>query len=529
MKITRILALAMALVMAFACTAMAESTFPLVNEPTTLKILARNTTAYPDEDYGKVTGMIKYAEMTGVTIEWENIDSSVFDTTLAARIADGTDMPDVIMKGGINNAKLNSWGDEGILIDLVPYLEEYAPNFYALMKANPALEGTITTPDGKIFGLPQVIMAPVMRVPTKMWLNSKAMAAVGKETPTTTEELYDVLLAIRDSDWNGNGEADEIPLIGTSSNIRNYFLGSFGLRNRGAHAGLVDVDPDTKELRVYATHENFRKFLEYMHRLYADKLLYQEIYTTGFDNATAQAGNQQLSCFFSTTTSAVPSEFVPDWYGVNWPMKGPDGYQMPSEVRGNVHSTGNFCITDSCPEEKIGLALRWVDYFYSEEGSQLALVGVEGQDWEYKADGQPYYTDAALATRTETMNDNTFRAQFGLWPNGKAPAAFFDNLFGAEYDPVPRTVANALMEYATDVIWPNFNWTNEESEVIGTIGTDLETYIDNSTAQIIAGEVELTDEWWNSFVKRINDMGADQLLDVYRQALERTYGEGGAY
>ena len=62
-----------------------------------------------------------------------------------------------------------------------------------------------------------------------------------------------------------------------------------------------------------------------------------------------------------------------------------------------------------------------------------------------------------------------------------------------------------------------------------TIGTDLETYIDNSTAQIIAGEVELTDEWWNSFVKRINDMGADQLLDVYRQALERTYGEGGAY
>ena len=99
MKITRILALAMALVMAFACTAMAESAFPLVNEPTTLKILARNTTAYPDEDYGKVTGMIKYAEMTGVTIEWENIDSSVFDTTLAARIADGTDMPDVIMKG----------------------------------------------------------------------------------------------------------------------------------------------------------------------------------------------------------------------------------------------------------------------------------------------------------------------------------------------------------------------------------------------------------------------------------------------
>ena len=110
------------------------------------------------------------------------------------------------------------------------------------MKANPALEGTITTPDGKIYGLPQVILAPVMRVPTKMWLNSKAMAAVGMETPTTTEELYDVLLAIRDSDWNGNGEADEIPLIGTSSNIRNYFLGSFGLRNRGAHAGLVDVD-----------------------------------------------------------------------------------------------------------------------------------------------------------------------------------------------------------------------------------------------------------------------------------------------
>lgn len=42
------------------------------------------------------------------------------------------------------------------------------------------------------------------------WLESLNLSE-----PTTTEELKEVLLAVRDSDYNGNGSADEIALTGS--------------------------------------------------------------------------------------------------------------------------------------------------------------------------------------------------------------------------------------------------------------------------------------------------------------------------
>ena len=67
MKLNRILALALALLMVFTCSALAEN-FPLVTEPTTLTIMAQVGSYFPDQDLSKVHGSEKYAEMTGVTI-----------------------------------------------------------------------------------------------------------------------------------------------------------------------------------------------------------------------------------------------------------------------------------------------------------------------------------------------------------------------------------------------------------------------------------------------------------------------------
>ena len=89
MKFTRVLALALALVLLCSSFALAE-TFPLVTEPTTLKVMAQVGSYFPDQDLSKVHGMQKYAEMTGVTIEWENVSNQVFGNQLAALIASGS-------------------------------------------------------------------------------------------------------------------------------------------------------------------------------------------------------------------------------------------------------------------------------------------------------------------------------------------------------------------------------------------------------------------------------------------------------
>ena len=311
MKLNRLVALVVALCLMLGCTAIAEQ-FPLVDEPTTLHIMAQVGSYYPDQKLDNVHGLQKYEEMSGVHIEWDNVSNSVFGDTLAARIADsGTKLPDIILRGKIGNDKLASWGEQGIIVDLRPYLEENAPNFWKLFNEESTISGAIVGANGEIWGLPQVILGAEMRTPTKLWLNKNAMEAIGMDDPKTLDDYVKVMTAIRDSDWNGNGENDEITTIASANNMHNYFYGSFGLRTRGAHHDVVDVDPETGELRVYFQHENFRKYVEFMTMMYQEKLIYQEIFTEGDKQSDVFNQTNRLSMLLNTI---APGNGGDNWY-----------------------------------------------------------------------------------------------------------------------------------------------------------------------------------------------------------------------
>ena len=110
------------------------------------------------------------------------------------------------------------------------------------------------------------------------------------------------------------------------------------------------------------------------------------------------------------------------------------------------------------------------------------------------------------------------------------PACFYSNLFGAEYGEIPAACSHALMEnYAPEKIWPIISYTADEGEVVSTIGTDIKNYRDSFAAQVMTGEVELTDATWEEYKDTINKMNPDKLIEAYRSALTRTYGEGAEF
>lgn len=77
----------------------------------------RTNSFYPNQNLGDVANMKAYEEMTGVHIEWENVDPSVFNNTLAASIA-GDELPDIIMKAALSNSQMFEWGEDEILVDI---------------------------------------------------------------------------------------------------------------------------------------------------------------------------------------------------------------------------------------------------------------------------------------------------------------------------------------------------------------------------------------------------------------------------
>lgn len=518
---------AMVLVMALLLTAVSAfaDTFPLTEEPVTFTVLSRTNAFYPNGKVGDTEVMIEYEKMTGVHMEFEDVDTSVFSSRLATAIAgDAADYPDLIYKANITNAQSYEWGHEGILVDIAPYIDEYMPNFKALCEKYPDIRQAITTDDGHIYGLPQVVPYAPMRMPAKLYYNEKALAAAGKEIPKTTEELFELLLALRDSDFNGNGIADEVGIDSSTNMLYTYFYGCFGLATRGsAHHPVVDVDPDTKEVRVFASSANYRKFLEYLHKLYENKLIYQEIYTEG-DQCTKLTADERLATYVGTTLYAVPTKFVDDWSGVKYQLEGPDGYAISTNARSTLHTEGNLVVTSHC--QNVPLALQWVDYFYSEEGGMFYHAGIENVHWQKNDDGTYGYTEAFAATRTDDMTQDSFLAQAVLWPGGRNPALMPEHLFAGEYEAEPAATAYALLDYAPEKIWPIISWTEDENDIIASYLSDLKSFITKSTAAFIAGETEINDETWTKFVNDINGMGAAKIVEAYESALTRIYGEG---
>ena len=121
MKPIRILAMLTALLLLVGGAALAE---PIVTEPTTLTIMAQVPSYYPEQDLGNVSGLAAYEKISGVTIEWDNVNSEVFKETLTGIIASGEELPDVILRGKLGNGDLATYGDEGVIIDLRPDLAE---------------------------------------------------------------------------------------------------------------------------------------------------------------------------------------------------------------------------------------------------------------------------------------------------------------------------------------------------------------------------------------------------------------------
>ena len=196
------LALALSLLAGCAGAFAEESGFPLVSEPITFTAF----TAWVEHmsDPATNTMNVTYEEMTGVHIDW--IQSQDYITDLNLMIA-------------------------GELLPLNDLIDEYAPNLKAALEEHPEFREYLTAPDGNIYTFFTTDCGLHMPNRRKMfvkkdWLNAYR-ESVGDETaPNTVEEFEEMLVFFRDSDLNGNGAQDEIPLIG-STNVEDeplYYL-----------------------------------------------------------------------------------------------------------------------------------------------------------------------------------------------------------------------------------------------------------------------------------------------------------------
>lgn len=467
----------------------------------------------------------KYEEMTGIQIEWEEISSGAVNERKNV-ILGSNDLPDAFYQLGFSQDELIKYGQQGLFIPLEDLIEEHAPNLKKLFDENPDIKKTLTMPDGHIYSLPYVDFAKAYAT-IRLYINKTWLDNLGLPVPETTDELRDTLKAFATEDANGNGDPnDEYGWVMPSSfinwSLERQLLGSFGMGNGGgkAAANWIYKDKDG-QLKTIFNDPKYKEVWKYMNELWNDGSIPQNNFS-GYEYAqwVADAAQDRVGAFSWADPYYIGGEeLYKNYIGINV-LEGPEGDKVVNWMDPPTRGTSSFTITNKNqhPVETI----KWVDYFYGEEGSLFGYFGIEGETY-HMVDGKPEYIDeiknykGGVQLGAFQYVDNVYG---GYFPYVEPPAELRTSVKGRTLDEEILANAEELELYAPEEIWPAFTPTEEESKRTNAILTDINKYITEMRVNFVTGNANFESDWEN-YVNTLDRMGAQDYLEIRRAQYER--------
>lgn len=456
------------------------------------------------------------------------------ETKLNLMLSSG-DYPDVICFG-LNKQKTVKFGEEGIFIPLNDLYEQYGDNVKQLFADRPAYEKNSYAPDGNMYGFPTMNECYHCTAYPKLWYNSEWLESLGLDVPQTTEELKEVLLAVKNSDYNGNGKADEIPLTGSPDwdcQLEWFLMNSF-----------IPCDKDTlsyaKDGQVIfaADKDEFKQGLEYMHDLFANGLIDPTTFSQKSDQMQQVIRSDEKLVFGYTADHFAMGINLDDRHmneviAAMPPVEGPTGarYQLHKDY---VDQTSGFTwfITDKCENPEV--AYQVGDFLLGDECSMVQMYGEEGKYWKKLDDPVPsimegvdaiYWIEPGFTSNeNDEYNKNTFwsglqnqRAEFRAAMSPRPEDMYSSDAYEARLsDETAKVVEYFYPEYLPKNI---FLASEDDSETFATLKTSLTEYVKTSMAQFITGELSL-DKDWDSYVQTLQNYGVDTYVELYQKAYD---------
>lgn len=492
-----------------------ETGFPIVNDKITVKGFAGKF--FANADWNNIKLWQEYEKMTNVHVEWDTVKTDTLAEKRNLLLAGG-DYPELFYASAFPRADLLKYGKQGAFIPLNDLIDKYAPNFKALMEKYPIIEKGITMPDGNIYGLPTLYDPEFKSVfYGTPWVKSEWLTKLGLSEPQTLDEFYNMLKAFKENDPNGNGQKDEYAWGGTgTAGIVNYLRGSFGLNYNGTSNANVDTDPASGKVRFIPTDPRYKELLQYVSKLYKDGLLEQDIMSVKSTEIDAKGVEGLLGVIDSVDPIAIYNQ--KGYVGLPV-LKGPHGDQMYSALGSPLGNIGMFVLTDKATNPEV--MVRWMDYFYSDEGIRMFFMGWKDDTYKEDADGNVDYVDA-IKNNPDGLSLDQAVGQSLIWPGGYYPGFVKQKYFkGAEGLPTSVENAQKAEPYVIpqDKIWPAFNFTADEQSELTGIQTDINTYVDEMRDKFISGNESFDN--WDQYVATLQKMGLDRYLAIYQSAAER--------
>lgn len=496
--------------------------YPVMSEPVEVSAICFATTpegAGAWETPNDIVFFKNMEEKTKIHFNWEVLTYSAWAERVSLLIA-GDTMPDVFLKSVFNDAQLVKYGTDGALVDISPYIETYAPDFYAYMTQHDLLK--YDTMGGGIWGLPYIMDSEGIRL-NKLFFNTDWLKAVGKEMPTSWDEVYDVLCAFRDNDANGNGDpSDEVPAgFSNRSDMVQCFSGEFGLMNRGRSMGgqYIDADPADESgntLRFWYAADEMKDLLSLAKKYYDDKLIPSNFFDTDYSGSLWWTYIPDNKLGFHDSYATITGDYVDKYIAMD---------RAPSDMwtccSGYLSSKGGLVISKECKYPEAMVA--WGNYMYTTKGAYEYFIGVENETYTVNADGTTSLTDWVLKN-PDGLNTEQALLRYTIYSGGANPGLLTDNTFkGGETYWTSLDGNKSFDPYLPSVIWEKFPLSTEETEIISNARGDLDAVIAEYCAKFISGQLDI-DAGWSEYVDKLSQAGMEDYVWAYQQAYNSVNG-----
>lgn len=534
MKTKRIISMLLVLILALGlltgCGEKKPDVEALPEGTVTLTVGIPQSASISDYDNNAFTKYLE--EQSNVDIKFVYFSSSQTEYTQQLSLMCGANdtLPDVIVGFAFDHYTVNQYGEDGYFIDLTDYIEEYAPNYKKMLKVlddetvEYLEEKGKNTNNGAYYGMPRVLCEAPDDLQSMMYINQNWLTKLGLPIPKTLDELKNTLQAFQTQDPNGNGEADEIPMLGKDG-IVNYLLNSFILYDVG------DFNVTDGKVWDPVKTDEFRQGVVYINQLLNEglynKMSFSLTSTSEFKALISpKDGPSKVGIFVGHhETMTNPATNALDEFVALPALEdctGKGGYTVV-KPRG-IDWTG--FITKDCAYP--AAAMKFLDTWYTDETISRQRHGEKGVDWVQEEGKNEFGTDSyvkvvnseAFFSGSSTWSSNllgilTHNNYMAVAQRGEGRIGQASRLIGEQWDVMQN--ARRPKEVATDLVY-----TTEEYEIREEKASIVDSYITQELAYFVTGEKDPNnDAQWKDFLDTLESLGRSELMDICQSAYDR--------
>ncbi|MFD2115152.1 extracellular solute-binding protein [Paenibacillus yanchengensis] len=501
--------------------------FPIVDEKITLRVAVNGNPLVEDFKTNEYTQYLE--EKTNIKVEWIVLDPQSSQEQLNL-ILIGGELPDVIMNMNISPEQQMIYGEQGIFVSFTELIEQYGENTKQIFQEMPEVKEAITAPGNRIFSLPYINECIHCSMNFKMYVYQPWLEKLQLEEPTTLDEFYDMLVAFKTLDPNGNNKADEIPMTASPGQprsiidpfIMNSFIYDDGMKRMIVEDGKIDV--------VYNKPE-WQAGLQYLNKLYKAGLIAEQSFTQDNESYKKLIENPGINIVGAAPAHSPSTITIVEGESNRWiefqpiaPLKGPSGEQNAFWNPYDKIKGGNFIMTSAnkYPEA----TMRWADYMYEFENGLRSNFGTEGKSWskpesgDVGRDGEPAQY-RLLVPHGRVQNESW--AQFGL--NYRTDKQHYaGQAVLSELDKEKMYFDVTMEKYHPyipniETIVPPLFFTPEDSQALAELDKTINDYVNHMIANFITGESDL-DKGWNNYINTLNGMELEKYIAIYQKAYD---------